>query len=157
MAHVEDLLFAEHALDMIPVDDTAHEAALAAIDRNRDLTRYRTGGANCPQGFDGLPQAWNGVHARHDDTIGCRDDLTRPGEPSGWQIDQDQLIARRRQVEEGVDRRNIQSAKIEFSARRREDVQPACVAADENLEQLGVEPLRIVGNLLDLQARLDIE
>src|SRR5262245_9057974 len=36
-------------------------------------------------------------------------------------------------------------------------MQPTAMAADENLEQLVIEPLGVVQDLLDLQARFDIE
>ncbi len=157
LAHIDHLLVSQGRLDVIAPGNAAEEASPAPVDRDRDAARGLRHVADRGQRLHHLSQSGDRVQPDDDGGIRGLDDLRCPGEPGERQVDQDQVVARRRDAEQCVERRDVEIAVLELGARRSNDVEPAAVVADEDVEQLVIEPLGIGGDLLDLQARLDVE
>src|SRR5690242_9854646 len=112
LADIKYMLIPEHCFDVTSVPYASNEAPPAAVHHNSDL-RISTrsgrvgqeriaGAANRLQSLDRLTQARYRIHACHDDAIGSRDDLIGPCEPGDRQVDQDQLITLRCQIEQRI-------------------------------------------------------
>lgn len=172
--NVEYLLAVEHGFHVVPMQNASREPPSTAVDRDGDLSCRKTlpailiatrqltqRGATCSahrrQRFNGLPKARNCIQAGHDHAVRGRHHRISPCEPGDGQIDQDQVVALRREIEECVNRRDPQVAKIQLAARRGKRMQPACMTADEDIKELSIEPFRVIQNFLNLETRLDVE
>src|SRR5262245_32885245 len=148
LADIEYLLVPEHRLDVMSMQNASQEPPAAAVDRDPDLTQgLDSTGANRSKCLGNLPQPGDAVCASDDHAVRGRDDLIGPREPGWRKIDQDQIVTPGCETQECIERREVHFTKVELAARGRENVQTAGVAADEDLEQLGIESLGIVQDL----------
>src|SRR5437773_432293 len=59
-----------------------------------------------------MAQTRNSIDARHDHAVRGGNNLISPSEPGDRQVDQNQLIPQRCEIEQGIKRRHIQLASV---------------------------------------------
>ncbi len=137
--------------------EATDQPMLAPVENDRDSRGYAVHRAHRAQCSRDLAQPGNGVETGDKNNLAGRQQLPGPAEPGHRQVEQHQIVARRNDPKQSLQGVEAEIDGRVLAPRRGQHVEPAAVVADEQTEQLIVEPLRIRRDLPDLHARLNVE
>ena len=110
------------------------------------------------QRFRDQPETGNIVETGYNGQIAYPNDLLCPVRPARRQVDNHKIIPLRDQSKEGIKRLDVQVEDAFLLRGRRKHVKTAVgMATYKQIEQLRIEPIGVVHDLTDLQARFDIQ
>ena len=148
---------AERLLDVGAAQAGSEQALLEAVDDH--LERRPVGQALA----DHVDQMARVLEPRHghlghqEQPVRADQHAVGPGEPGARHVDHDIVEMRRHQIEQPRHHLEIEIAHLGRPARRRDHLQAGRMLGDHHLEQLPVEPLRARLDLVEVEARFEVE